>query len=114
VVKAAKRGERHPDEVAVLAGREYAEVCVHPGPGWWLSRTATAAKSWVLIGLAVLLALEAVVARLTGDPGWLSWSLGALAVLVALLGVFLVLLQRDCRKLLSLPPAASGEAPGAG
>lgn len=113
VVKAAKRGERHPDEAAVQAAGAYAEVCVHPGPGWWRSRGMTVARGWLLIGFSVLLVIEAVVAFVTGNPGWVRWGLAALAVVGALTGVFSVSLQRDCRKLLAVSrqPDRHGAAP---
>lgn len=102
VVKAAKRGERHPDEAAVQAAAAYAEVCVHPGPGFWRSPGMTVAWGWVLTGLGVLVALEAVVAFADGDPGWVRWTLAVVAFLALVTGVFSVSLQRDCRRMLAV------------
>ena len=111
VVRAAKRGVRHPDEAAVRAAQAYARLVLSPGPRWIQRPRVRHVSAWLLLPLAGVLVLEAVLLFLllgTGSP--VAWAAAAFAVIIALVGWFWVDLLRDSRRLLAL--GEPGRPPG--
>jgi hypothetical protein len=109
VVRAAKRGQRHPDEAAVGAAVAYAAAVLRPtGRQWWQSQRG-AGWAWPLVLVAaVLLAGAAVWSMTLGPPRGPDWAALAFAVLIGLWAVFVIDLRRECRRLLTAPLPTAG------
>ena len=103
VVRAAKRGHRHPHEPAVWAAVGYAAAVLRPtGPHWWQSPRAARWAGPLMVAVAVLLAGEAVwFIAAPGPATVLDWAVLALAVLIGLWTLFVLDLRRECRLLLA-------------
>ena len=108
VLRAAKRGERRPDEGAARAGVTYAAAVLRPtGPRPWQS-SRSARLAWpMVLAVAVVLAAEALYFLTAPGPATvLDWSLLALAVLVAAWALFVIDLRRECGRIVAAWTAA--------
>jgi hypothetical protein len=100
VVRAAKRGDRHPHEAAAWAGVVYAAAVLRPfGRHWWQS------SRWgfpLVLAAAVLLAGEAIwFIAAPGPTEAIDWALLALAVVFALWAAFMLAVRQGCRLLVA-------------
>lgn len=113
VVRAAARGEAHPDEDAVRAAAAYAGACLRPrGPHWYQRPRADRFGGPVLLVLALVLLLEAGATWWSEGAGSAAgWSVAAVGLYAALAGWFVVALRRECLQILapgSVPHRSGG------
>ena len=102
VVRAALRGVGHPDQAAAWAGVAFAAAVLRPrGPHWW--QDTRGARYVLPYLLAAAVVLSALAGWLIATPGQAAagWAIAVLAVLWATTVCSLMVLYRQCDRLVA-------------